>query len=96
METPNQKISNGVNQTTKLIIGVIIAVVIVIVGYSILKNPSAPVSTEPIKIGFIGPLTGDAANIGQNVRAAVEISVTEVNEAGGVGGRQLEVIYEDG
>lgn len=49
-----------------------------------------------IKIGFIGPLTGDAANIGQNSRAAVEIAVKEINEAGGVSGRHLEVVYEDG
>lgn len=84
------------NQTTKWVIGVIIAVVVVAIGYSVFKSPSEPVLTEPIKIGFVGPLTGDAANIGQNVRAAVEISVSEVNKAGGVNGRLLEVIYEDG
>lgn len=51
---------------------------------------------EPIKIGFIGPLAGDAANIGQNSKAAVEIAVEEINNAGGVKGRKIEVIYEDG
>lgn len=53
-------------------------------------------ATEPIKIGFIGPLAGDAANIGQNSKAAVEIAVEEINNAGGVKGRKIEVIYEDG
>jgi len=84
------------NQSTKWIVGVIVVVAVVVVGYFVPKGPSGPVLTEPIKIGFIGPLTGDAANIGQNVRTAVEISVKEVNETGGIDGRPLEVIYEDG
>ncbi len=50
---------------------------------------------EPIKIGFIGPLTGDLANIGANTKAAVEIGVDDINSAGGIGGRTLEVVYED-
>src|SRR3989339_141701 len=83
------------NQSTKWIIGVVVVAIIGVV-YFVSKGPSQPVSTEPIKIGFIGPLTGDAANIGQNVRAAVKIAVIEVNQAGGVDSRTLEVIYEDG
>ena len=84
------------NQSTKWVIGVIVVVVIVAVGYFAFKGPNQPTSTEPVKIGFVGPLTGDAANIGQNVRAAVEISVKEVNGAGGIDGRPLEIVYEDG
>lgn len=81
---------------TKTIISVIIAVVVIAVGYYFaVKNPGS-ISAGPIKIGFIGPLTGDAANIGQNSRAAVEIAVKEINEGGGINGRQLEVVYEDG
>lgn len=49
----------------------------------------------PIKVGFTGPLSGDLANLGTNARAAVEIAAEEINAAGGVGGRTLEVIYED-
>ncbi|MFH1192239.1 MAG: ABC transporter substrate-binding protein [bacterium] len=52
--------------------------------------------TEPIKIGFIGPLTGDAANVGQNSKAATEIAVEEINAEGGINGRKIEMIYEDG
>lgn len=37
--------------------------------------------TGPIKIGFIGPMSGDAGNLGENARAAVQIAVKEVNEA---------------
>src|SRR3989344_2463348 len=50
----------------------------------------------PIEIGFIGPLTGDAASLGAPSKGAVEVAVDGVNAGGGVGGRQLHVTYEDG
>ena len=50
----------------------------------------------PIKVGFIGPLTGDAAAYGEPFQKAVELAVSEINEAGGVLGQPLEFIYEDG
>ena len=84
------------NQTIKWIIGAIVIVVVVVVGYSILKGPSGPISTEPIKIGFIGALSGDATTYGEPARAGVEIAIDEINKAGGVKGRQLQVIFEDG
>ena len=49
-----------------------------------------------IKIGFIGPLTGDAVIYGEPVRDAVSLAVEEINDKGGVDGKRLEVIYEDG
>ncbi|HEV7424564.1 MAG TPA: ABC transporter substrate-binding protein, partial [Candidatus Paceibacterota bacterium] len=48
-----------------------------------------------IKIGFVGPLTGDLANMGANAQAAVGIALDEINNAGGVLGKKLEVVYED-
>jgi len=80
---------------TALWIALIIVVVVVIAVFS--GGSKTPELTgDPVKIGFIGPLTGDGANIGQNVKAAVSIAVDEVNAAGGIDGRPLEVIYEDG
>ncbi len=75
-----------------------LVVLVLIVGGFVLYGSKGgeKAGKEPIKIGFIGPLTGDAANIGQNAKAAVEIAVSEVNAAGGINGRTLEVIYEDG
>lgn len=51
---------------------------------------------EPIKIGFISPLTGDASSMGVPTKQAAELAVEEINKAGGVGGRQLQLIAEDG
>ncbi len=49
-----------------------------------------------IKIGFIGPLTGDLAYAGVNMKQAVEIARDEINAKGGINGKKIEVIFEDG
>jgi len=77
-----------------------IVVIVVVVGGGWLiythKGGSGSTETGPIKIGFIGPLTGDAASIGTAARAGAELAVGEINAAGGVNGRQIEVDYQDG
>lgn len=58
-------------------------------------NRQTEVPAGPIKIGFVGPLTGDAAVYGTDERNAVTLAVEEINRTG-TSGRQIEVIYEDG
>ncbi len=53
-------------------------------------------STEPIKIGLVTPLTGDAAALGEFMKNVTDLAVAEINEAGGVNGQMMEIIYEDG
>ena len=51
---------------------------------------------EPIKIGFFGPLTGASAQLGQAERNGVLIAIDEINAAGGLLGRPVELIeYDD-
>lgn len=52
--------------------------------------------TGPIKIGFIGPLTGEAAAYGVDPLAGIQIHVDEINAAGGINGRMIELVAEDG
>lgn len=52
-------------------------------------------AADPIKIGVVTPLSGTYAGIGQQVRWGLELATKEVNAAGGVMGRQLELIFED-
>ena len=52
--------------------------------------------TGPIKIGFIGPLTGEASPYGVDTLNGAKLAVDEINEAGGVNGRMIEIIAEDG
>ena len=83
------------DKTTKIIVWIIVIGIIVAGGYFIMKSQSSN-SNGPIKIGFIAPLTGDAASVGLNEQSAVELAVGEVNKAGGINGRPIEMIYEDG
>jgi branched-chain amino acid transport system substrate-binding protein len=48
-----------------------------------------------IRIGFVGPLTGDAANYGKLMTQAVRIAVEERNEKGGINGVPVVFVPED-
>lgn len=50
---------------------------------------------DPIKVGAIFSLTGPNSPLGVPEKQAVELLVKEINGAGGVDGRPLEVIFED-
>jgi branched-chain amino acid transport system substrate-binding protein len=52
-------------------------------------------AADPIKIGVVTPLSGTYAGIGQQVRWGLELATKEVNAAGGIMGRQVELIFED-
>ena len=54
------------------------------------------VSDDTIKIGAWGPLSGPISLLGESMRDGLRVCVREINEAGGVGGRQLELtVYDD-
>jgi branched-chain amino acid transport system substrate-binding protein len=52
-------------------------------------------AADPIKIGVDTPITGTYAPIGQQVRWGLDLATKEVNAAGGIMGRQIQLIYED-
>ena len=81
----------------KTLVGILVILVVVAGGWFVLKD-SAPVNTGtgPIKIGFIAPLTGDADVYGEPVRNGAQLAVEEINRAGGINGRPIEMVYEDG
>lgn len=81
---------------SKVVLWVVAIAVIVGGGWLIYSGSNkTPTETSPITVGFVGPLTGDAASIGTVAKAGAELAVQEVNAAGGINGRQLNVIYED-
>ena len=48
-------------------------------------------AADPIKIGVVTPLSGTYAGIGQQVRWGLELATKEVNAAGGIMGRPVEL-----
>jgi len=50
---------------------------------------------EPIRIGASEPMTGTAAVFGEQAKWGIELALSEINAAGGVLGRKLELVVED-
>ncbi|MCB7319012.1 ABC transporter substrate-binding protein [Lacrimispora sp. 210928-DFI.3.58] len=56
---------------------------------------AAELTGEPIKIGTIYAMSGGSAAIGTNILRGIDFAVAEINAAGGVNGRPLEVVRGD-
>ena len=78
-----------------VIVGIILIVIIALV-VSLGNKESSQGAAESIKLGLVGPLTGDASSIGTSAQKAVKMAVDEINQAGGINGKTIEMIYEDG
>ncbi len=52
-------------------------------------------AADPIKIGVAGPFTGGSSSMGVSMRDGVRLATDEINKAGGVLGRQLQLIERD-
>jgi branched-chain amino acid transport system substrate-binding protein len=75
--------------------GLSLALVLVLAASLLAGCAGGQEAAEEIKIGNIGPLTGDYASYGENVRRGAEIAVEEVNANGGIDGKMLKLIAED-
>lgn len=53
------------------------------------------IELEPIKLGVMAPLTGEAASWGENALAGVTLATEEINAKGGINGRMVELYVED-
>ncbi len=60
------------------------------------RNKIVESMKEPIKIGAVLGLTGPAQNWAEFSKRGIELGVEDVNLSGGINGRPLEVVYEDG
>jgi branched-chain amino acid transport system substrate-binding protein len=58
-------------------------------------STSSDATDAPIKLGMLTPTSGDLAMYGQAVLNAAQLAIEEINAAGGVNGRQLELKYYD-
>jgi len=78
-------------KTNFSLINVVLILALLVTSFGI----SLAAAEEPVKIGAMLPLTGTSEVEGQDMNRGIEIAVEEVNAAGGVMGRKLEVIVED-
>lgn len=66
---------------------------LLLVAATLLAASPAPAQTGPIKIGFLAPLTGGAAQIGRDTVNGFEMYLAEVGNQ--IAGRKVELIVED-
>jgi branched-chain amino acid transport system substrate-binding protein len=52
-------------------------------------------SGDTIKVGVYGDLTGQTSSFGQSTKNGIELAVEEINNAGGVGGKKIQLVVED-
>ena len=57
--------------------------------------PSEPATDEPFRVGAMDALTGPAETYGNPILQAKQFAVEEINAAGGINGRMLELVAED-
>jgi branched-chain amino acid transport system substrate-binding protein len=52
-------------------------------------------AADPIKIGVSGPFTGGSSSMGVSMRDGVRLAADEINKAGGVMGRPIQLVERD-
>lgn len=62
---------------------------------AILALPGPAIGQEPIKIGWIGPLSGWGAPGGNAIMRGTQLAIDHVNAAGGIDGRKLVLVARD-
>ncbi|MBI5521133.1 MAG: ABC transporter substrate-binding protein, partial [Desulfarculus sp.] len=55
---------------------------------------SAAFAADPIKVGIVLPLTGTEAQFGEIEWNSFQLALDEINGAGGVKGRPIELVKE--
>ncbi len=58
-------------------------------------NENSTIDRTMIEIGYFGDLTGPTFNFGQSAINGVLMATSEVNQAGGINGRKIDVVIED-
>lgn len=85
-------------KTTKKIIAAVMSVLLVGSAFAGCSGSGKTEKTgDPnvIKIGGIGPTTGDNAIYGNAVKNGAQLAVDEINAAGGINGMKIEFSFED-
>ena len=59
------------------------------------SNSGSAASGNTIKLGGVFPLTGDVPSIGSAMDNGAKLAIKEINEAGGILGKKLELVSED-
>ncbi|HLC21412.1 MAG TPA: ABC transporter substrate-binding protein [Candidatus Methylomirabilis sp.] len=72
-----------------------LAILVVFAAMAVLVSAPA-LAQDSVKIGFFAPITGPVAADGASAKQSVELAVKDVNAAGGIKGKKIElIVYDD-
>lgn len=77
----------------------LVVIIIVVWGIYTGSNSTQKSGTSaeaPVRIGFVGPLTGDAASYGETEKRAIDLAMAKIKLMPEFANRSIEVLYEDG
>jgi branched-chain amino acid transport system substrate-binding protein len=77
--------------------GVVAALILIVPLLTTILDPSARAqdAAGPLRIAILFPFSGDLSDFGEPFRQAAELSVNQINEAGGVLGQPIELVQGD-
>ncbi|MEN6622477.1 MAG: branched-chain amino acid ABC transporter substrate-binding protein [Smithella sp.] len=61
----------------------------------LLMSTSLGWAAEPIKIAFIGPMTGEFSIVGRESKQVLTLLASDLNDQGGLLGRKVDLLFED-
>jgi branched-chain amino acid transport system substrate-binding protein len=62
---------------------------------SFVLSACGPAAGGPLKVAVLAPMSGQVATFGDSTKKGVEVATEEWNKAGGVVGRQIQLVVED-
>jgi branched-chain amino acid transport system substrate-binding protein len=76
------------NKQSLLFVGLVLALTLVF-------GMTTTAIAENIRIGVASPYTGNLAAYGDNIKAGVNLKLKEINDAGGINGKKVELVWGD-
>ncbi len=73
----------------------VLLVPLLLLGLSLSCSQQKTDDRSTIQIGFFGDLSGPTFNFGQSAMNGVLMAADEINQAGGINGRRLDIVMED-
>lgn len=66
-----------------------------VLGLALLFGITTSAMAGNIRIGVAAPFTGNLASYGDNIKAGVNLKLKEINDAGGIKGQKVELVWGD-
>lgn len=73
----------------------LVLTMVLVLGLFLVFRTSIALAEETVKVGIVLPLTGDQAKFGEIEKNSFDLALQEINAAGGIKGKKLELVMED-